>query len=198
VRSKPLKSGSPPQAVAAGLGYVPAHRLREALFPDFDMTSNLTISNLQSVSRHHLLRKSVERTEMRDWIGELGVVPADPFASVLTMSGGNQQKVVVGRWARPLGRVSVLLLDEPTQGVDVSAREAIYGALRAFVRRGAVIVSSSDSDELCRICDRVLVMYRGEVVAELDRASMSVNAVDSYSLGIGSPDADDVAVIDGH
>jgi ABC-type sugar transport system ATPase subunit len=155
------------------------------------MTANLTISNLASVSHLRLVRKSAERDEMRGWIGELGVVPADPLASVLTMSGGNQQKVVVGRWARPLGNVSVLLLDEPTQGVDVSAREAIYGALRAFARRGAVIVSSSDSDELCRICDRVLVLYQGDVVAELDQASMSVNAVDSYSLGIGFMSADE-------
>jgi ABC-type sugar transport system ATPase subunit len=90
---------------------------------------------------------------------------------------------VVGRWARPGAGVSVLVLDEPTQGVDVSAREAIYQALQSFTSTGAVLVSSSDTDELCRICARVLVIYQGRIVAELSGDALTPSAVDSYTLG---------------
>jgi ribose transport system ATP-binding protein len=183
VQDQKIKAGRPASAVAAGLGYVPAHRLRDGLFPDLDMTANFTIANLSSVSRHHLVRKRAEKSAMTMWIRELGVVPADPYAPILALSGGNQQKVMVGRWARPGGGISVLLLDEPTQGVDVSAREAIYRALKSFTSRGAVLMSSSDTDELCRVCDRVLVIYQGRIVAELSGDSLTAPAVDGFTLG---------------
>jgi ribose transport system ATP-binding protein len=183
VLSKPLKPGRPSKAVEAGIGYVPAHRLRDGLFPTFDMTVNLTISNLGSVTQRRLLNKAAERAAMRDWIEELQVRPADPAAGILTLSGGNQQKVVVGRWARRAGGVSALLLDEPTQGVDVSARESIYQALRMFSQRGGVLLSSSDTEELCQVCHRVLVMHNGRVLAELSGPDLTPETVDGYSLG---------------
>jgi ribose transport system ATP-binding protein len=183
VLSKQIRPHRPAQAVTAGLGYVPAHRLRDGLFPDLDMTANFTIANLSSVSRRHIMNKSAEKAAMLSWIEELAVIPGDPGAPILALSGGNQQKVVVGRWARPGGGVSVLLLDEPTQGVDVSAREAIYEALQAFTGKGAVLISSSDTDELCRICARVVVIYQGRIVAELSGDALTPSAVDSYTLG---------------
>ena len=183
VLSKQVSSHRPAQAVRAGLGYVPAHRLRDGLFPDLDMTTNFTIANLSSVSRHHIMDKSAEKAAMLSWIKELAVIPGNPVAPILALSGGNQQKVVVGRWARPGAGVSVLVLDEPTQGVDVSAREAIYQALQSFTSTGAVLVSSSDTDELCRICARVLVIYQGRIVAELSGDALTPSAVDSYTLG---------------
>jgi ribose transport system ATP-binding protein len=183
VLSKQVRPHRPAQAVTAGLGYVPAHRLRDGLFPDLDMTTNFTIANLSSLSRHHIMKKSAEKAAVLSWIAALAVIPPDPGAPILALSGGNQQKVVVGRWARPGGGISVLLLDEPTQGVDVSAREAIYQALQAFTGRGAVLISSSDTDELCRICARVIVIYRGRIVAELSGDALTPTAVDSYALG---------------
>jgi ribose transport system ATP-binding protein len=181
-----LKPGRPPQAAAAGLGYVPAHRLRDGLFPGLTMTENFTIANLRSVSRRHLLSRSTERSQMQAWVAELAVSPPEPAAAILNLSGGNQQKIVVGRWARPGADVSVLLLDEPTQGVDVAARQGIYRAIGDFASRGGVMLSSSDTDELIRTCDRVLVLYEGRVAAELHGDGLTAEAVDGYCLGAGA------------
>jgi ribose transport system ATP-binding protein len=181
--SKVLQPGRPPKAVGAGIGYVPAHRLRDGVFPAFDMTVNFTISNLSPATQRGLVSRSAERNAMSEWIEELEVRPADPAAAIVTLSGGNQQKVVVGRWARRQGGVSVLLLDEPTQGVDVSARESIYQALSTFSLRGGVLLSSSDTEELCQVCHRVLVMHRGRIVVELSGHDLTTEAVDAYSLG---------------
>jgi ribose transport system ATP-binding protein len=113
-----------------------------------------------------MLKRSEERAEVGEWIERLDVRPRRPDAVFGTLSGGNQQKVVLAKWLRRAPRV--LLLDEPTQGVDVHAKATIHALAREVAAQGAVVViASSDDNELCDTCDRVLVMRNGAVVAEV-------------------------------
>ena len=115
----------------------------------------------------HRDRRLAERAEVLAWIEELDVRPRRPDADFGTLSGGNQQKIVLAKWLRRKPRV--LLLDEPTQGVDVHAKATIHALAREVAADGAVVViASSDDAELCDTCDRVLVMRSGEVVAEVE------------------------------
>jgi ribose transport system ATP-binding protein len=113
------------------------------------------------------LSSSGERSEVMEWIAELDVRPPAPDAIFATLSGGNQQKVVLAKWLRRKPRV--LLLDEPTQGVDVHAKATIHALARDVATQGwAVVIASSDDAELCDTCDRIIVFRDGEIAGIVD------------------------------
>lgn len=173
---------SPRAAIRAGLGFVPADRRRAAVLPSFGAGANLTVSGMKQHVRLGLLNHRAERGEQQQWLEDLDVRPAQVGAPILTLSGGNQQKVMVGRWLRRLP--TLLALDEPTQGVDIGARHTIYAAIHRAADAGAgVLVSSSDTEELVEICDRVLVLVNGHSVAELSGPMLAVGDLDALSLG---------------
>jgi ribose transport system ATP-binding protein len=177
-----VPSRRPHAAIRAGLGFVPADRRRAALFPALDVRANLTISGLERYVRFGLLN---QRAETRDAVGrlhELDVHPLKPHAPILTLSGGNQQKIVVDRWLRR--QPNVLLLDEPAQGVDIGARQGIYAELQRAAAAGrGVLISSADSDELAAVCDRVLILVHGVIAGELRRPHLDASTIDAVSLG---------------
>jgi ribose transport system ATP-binding protein len=167
VDGRPLpRRGGPRAAIGAGLAYAPAERRRYGAMVDWTLRENLT---LPAVRGHGPLRWLSERREAREarvWLARLDVRPANPEQQFATLSGGNQQRLVLARWLRC--GADVFLLDEPTFGVDAGAKEAIYGELRAAAAAGAaVVVSSSDTEELCELSDRILVMGDGRIRAEL-------------------------------
>jgi ribose transport system ATP-binding protein len=180
IDGREVPSGKPHKAVGAGMGYVPCERMRNGLMPDMDVKANLTIAGLRSLARKALLRSRLENTETRGWLHELEVVPAAPAALITTLSGGNQQKVLVGRWLRV--KPTVLLVDEPTQGVDVGARAGIHSAIRRAAAEGAIVIASSDADELASVCDRVLVLCRGAVIAELSGEALTGGNIDGLCM----------------
>jgi ribose transport system ATP-binding protein len=119
------------------------------------------------------LNHKKERTETQDWIARLSVVTTSSEAPISTLSGGNQQKVMMARSFRLDPKV--LLLDEPTQGVDVGAKEEIHTFVDAAAANGsAVVIASTDSAELARLCDRVIVMHRGQIVDTIMRGGGSM------------------------
>lgn len=184
VQDRAVPAGSPRAAIRAGLGLVPADRRRSAVLATFDVTGNLTVSDVRRYSTLGWLRRRAEITDARAWLDELEVATPGVGAPILTLSGGNQQKVMVGRWLRR--RPAVLALDEPTQGVDIGARQTIYRALRDAASNGrGVLISSSDGDELAAICHRVLVLARGRVVAELSGDELTGHQIDVLSLNDG-------------
>jgi ribose transport system ATP-binding protein len=125
--------------------------------------------------------RRAEREEAGRWARKVDLRPADPERPLSQFSGGNQQKVVLAKWLRT--EPNVLVLDEPTAGVDVGAKAAIYGLLRDATQRGmAVLVNSSDTKELAELCDRVLVLDRGRQVAELQGVELSEEALLRASL----------------
>jgi ribose transport system ATP-binding protein len=178
----------PRAAIRAGLGCVPADRQRAALLPGLTAATNLTVSGLQRYVRLGLLDHRAEIDDAREWFQQLEVSPSNPNAQVLTLSGGNQQKLILGRWLRR--QPTILALDEPTQGVDVGACQAIYAALQRASEAGcAVLISSADSDELAALCHRVLVFARGCVVGELAGPQLTAAHIDAISLDANGREA---------
>ncbi len=156
---------SPAAAVRRGLALVPEDRRGRGVDPDMSVRENVTLASLGRFSRWGWLKRGAERREAARLVADLGVRAAGPEAAVRTLSGGNQQKVALAKW---LSRSStVYVLDEPTVGVDVAAKVDIYRLIGRLAERGAaVLVLSTDLDELLGVCDRVLVMFRGRIVSE--------------------------------
>jgi ribose transport system ATP-binding protein len=146
--------------------YMPADRHREALLPAMSVRENAVVSSLTALARAGVVSSERERAAVENEVRRLAVKTADIDTSVMALSGGNQQKVVMARALLMSPRM--LLADEPTQGVDVGARSEIYGIMRDVAASGVpVVVVSSDAKELEGLCDRVVVFSRGQVVAEL-------------------------------
>ncbi len=173
---------SPGDGIRAGIGYVPAERRAQGLFPDLDVASNLLVLDLAETGRFGLVRRgkvlrlAAERARQID-------VRAGTRERMSKLSGGNQQKVVLGRWLHK--RLRLLLLDEPTRGVDVGAKFEIHARIEELAAAGsAVVLSSSDLPELLRVCDRIAVMAAGEVVGTLDAATATEERVMALATGV--------------
>jgi ribose transport system ATP-binding protein len=166
VDGKPLKADSPGGAIRRGMGLAPEDRKSQALVLDWSQTKNVTLSDLDRFARP-LLNVRAERARAREELRKLNTVPDDPDRPVRLLSGGNQQKVVLARWL--LHECRILLLDEPTRGVDIATKAEIYRIISDLAKNGlGVLVVSSEFEELVGICTRILVMREGEIVAEID------------------------------
>ncbi len=165
VGGRALRPGSVARAVAAGIGLCPEERKNQGLILDQPVYRNVTLSTFTRTARAGLLDEHAERVLAREQIEALELRPADPDRPAGTLSGGNQQKLVLARWL--VHGCRVLLLDEPTRGVDVGARSEIYALVARLVAAGtAVVVVSSEIDEVIGLADRVLVVSEGRVVHE--------------------------------
>jgi ribose transport system ATP-binding protein len=166
VEDKRLRPNRPDLAIRRGVGLAPEDRKSQALVLDWSGTKNVTIADLRRFSRV-LLDVRKERRSAREQLRSLNTVPDDPDRAVRLLSGGNQQKVVLARWL--LHECRVLLLDEPTRGVDIATKAEIYRIISDLAGAGlGVLVVSSELEELVGICTRVLVMRDGEIVADVD------------------------------
>ena len=172
---------SPRSAIAAGICYLPEDRRRHGVVGEMSVTENTSLAVLDRLFPSGWVRGEPERALARKYAAELRVKTPSVDAAVGTLSGGNQQKVALGRWlaAEP----KVLVLDEPTQGVDVGAKSEIHRLIRALADRGlAVLVISSDLTEALGLGDRVWVMARGRLCAELKRGEATPERVMSLAL----------------
>jgi len=176
----------PRSAISASVALVPADRAAHGLLPDLTVRENLTLPRLRPFrGRSGRLVRKTERSEVARWIDRFDVRPRQPEKAIGLLSGGNQQKVMLARWLR--NDPKVLLLDEPTQGVDVGVKATIYELVRDLAKQGrAVVLLSSDAKELALVCDRILVMYDGCVVAELSGDAITEAEVLTASLGLPS------------
>jgi ribose transport system ATP-binding protein len=180
-----LPPGRPAAAIRAGVGLAPEERKSQGLWQDWDLVRNVSVADLRRFRRHGLLDRRAERRAVADRLADLRTVPADPDRMVTELSGGNQQKVVLARWL--LRQCRVLLLDEPTRGIDVSAKAEIYRAVRSLADAGiAVVLVSSELAELAGLCDRVVVMADGRVTATLPAAEASEAAILAHALPEGA------------
>jgi ribose transport system ATP-binding protein len=180
VGGRVVPAGAPAAAIAAGVASVPADRADTGLVSEMTVGENLTLADLSPFWKGGLLRRSSEREEIARWITRLNVQPPRPEVPIHALSGGNQQKVLLAKWLRL--DPAVLVLDEPTQGVDVGAKRDIYAAVTEAAAGGAaVLVSSSDADELAALCDRVLVLRGGVIRREL-MGPLSASQIDELSL----------------
>ncbi|MGY2284105.1 sugar ABC transporter ATP-binding protein [Pseudomonas gingeri] len=188
-----LRLRSPGQAVAAGIALVPEERRSQGIAPVLSVLENLTLAGLRRFSRWGWLSRREEQAESLRLIDELAIKTPGPQAAVSQLSGGNQQKVALGKWLSR--RSAVYLLDEPCVGVDVGAKVEIYRLIGRLVAEGAaVLVLSSDLPELLGISDRILVLHRGEIAGEFRAAetdsdqllACATGAVRARSIGSAS------------
>ncbi len=182
VDGTPLQGGSIAAAMRAGVAYVPEDRGADAAFPDLSVRENLSMAHLTRYRRAVGYAHGTERSDARADISRFGIRSAGDTALLSSLSGGNQQKVILARWLRR--RPKVLLLDEPTQGVDVGARVDVWAAIGDAVQSGvAVVVASSDFEELATVADRVLVLRDGRVVTELTGEGLDPHRVTQAVYG---------------
>jgi ribose transport system ATP-binding protein len=185
-RALPL--GDPRAAIAAGVAFLPADRHRDGAVMSMNGRENLTLPRLGPLRRAAgRLDGRAERREAQRWIASVDVRPPEPERALAQFSGGNQQKVLLAKWLR--NGPKVLLLDEPTQGVDVGAKVAIYQLISDAAKSGtAVLVSSSETKELTLLCDRVLVLRDGRLVAQVEREALTEARLLGECIGLRSED----------
>jgi ribose transport system ATP-binding protein len=172
----------PAQAMAMGMGMVPAERHANAAFMVSTLRENITMVRPGIHWRGGILRKSPERADVARWLKRMDVRPNNPEFTMADLSGGNQQKVVLARWLRL--EPKVLVLDEPTQGVDVGAKSDIHKLVDEAAAQGsAVLVASTDHEELIRLCHRVLILRRGRIADEISGSRMDHDAITAATIG---------------
>ena len=184
LEGRPYAPGTIDQAMNDGVVLVPEDRAHEAAFPDLTTDQNLSMSVLRRMWRGGLIRRRESRANAEALIERFGIKVAGPDALFSSMSGGNQQKVVIARWLQRSPQV--ILLDEPTQGVDVMSRADIYAVIReAAADLGAcVLIASSDIGELHALCDRIVVLGDGRVVHEVAAPDSSVDELTALVLKV--------------
>jgi len=172
IAGKPVDTSTVPRAVAAGLSYVTEDRKVLGLVLDEPIMQNVTLANLAGVSRRGVLDKRLERRVAEGYRRSLAIRTPGVMQKVVNLSGGNQQKVVLAKWL--FTDPQVLILDEPTRGIDVGAKFEIYAIMNELAEQGrGVVMISSEMPELLGMCDRIYVMNEGRIAGELSRAEAS-------------------------
>jgi ribose transport system ATP-binding protein len=171
-----LPSLRPRKAMKLGLSLVPADRLKNGGVGLASVRENVTVPVLDTFSRFGRINRRRERRAVMERIDELQVRPPDPEHTFAELSGGNQQKVVLAKWFTT--EPSVLLMHEPTHGVDVGARQEVFRHIRGFTERGgAVLIASTEHEDLANLCDRVIVFRDGRPTAELFGEQLTPEAI---------------------
>jgi ABC-type sugar transport system ATPase subunit len=178
--SEKVTATQPTRSVERGLSLLTEDRKRTGLCLNLSLATNITLANVRALIQGGRLQRKAEYTAANTFINKLSIRPPAPSKPVGRLSGGNQQKSLLARWL--FANAQVFLLDEPTRGVDVAARSEIYREINELAESGAAIVMvSSDLPELLGMADRILVMRRGRIVAELDAKKTSQEEVLKYA-----------------
>ena len=182
VKGQPLRKASPTSAMAAGIGFVPEDRRQQGLVMDMSVQQNVALASLGRLRTAGLIRAKSERAMATDWAARLKIKYAKLTDPVAMLSGGNQQKVVLAKW---LGRrPAVLIVDEPTRGIDVATKAEVHHLLAELARSGVgILMISSELPEVLGVSDRILVMREGRLMAEFAHKDATEEAVMSAAMG---------------
>ena len=177
-----MKIASPSDAIARGIGYVPADRPRYGVILEMALGANVSLASLSSISKNGLLDHGAERELARRCMGKLRIKAESAEMPAGALSGGNQQKVALARWLAV--KPTVLILDEPTQGVDVGSKAEIHRIIAGLAEQGlAILMISSEMPELLGMSDRIAVMREGTIRAVLPREAATPRKVLALALG---------------
>jgi len=172
----------PVEAIAHGIGFVTEDRKRSGLVLGQTVLSNMTLPSLAQVSGRYVTNESREIAAGAPFLESLRIKAQSLFTVVGTLSGGNQQKVVLAKWL--MNQARVLFLDEPTRGIDVGAKQEIYAMIDRLAQSGlAVVMVSSELPEILGLCDRILVLHNGKLTGEFTREEATAEAVMSCATG---------------
>jgi rhamnose transport system ATP-binding protein len=182
VHGRPIEIRSPAGAIHAGIGYLPEDRQQHGVVPQMAVDENVSLASLDAVARGGLIDRSSERGQAERYVHQLRIKAASVESDVESLSGGNQQKVALARWLATSPKV--LILDEPTQGVDVGSKSEIHALMQELAGRGlAVLMISSELPEILGMSDRVAVMRAGTVAGVLAREDATQERVLAMALG---------------
>lgn len=182
MEGRKVQINRPSEAIARGIGFVTEDRKRSGLVLDQTILSNITLASLARVSGKFITNESREIAASQPLFDDLRIKATSLFTIARTLSGGNQQKVVLAKWL--MNQARVLFLDEPTRGIDVGAKQEIYGMIVRLAQSGlAVVMVSSELPEVLGLCDRILVLHQGRITGEFTRDRASPEAVMSCATG---------------
>ncbi len=169
IKGKVAKVHSPSQARGLGMGYVPMERKTEGLVEALTVRKNLTLANLKAYGRSLFLDEGDEKGRARHWVDRMGIRTPSIDQSITSLSGGNQQKVIVSRWLET--QANIMIMHEPTRGIDVGAKVEIYSIMDELCKQGVgILMFSSEMPELLAIADRILVMSEGRITGEFSHS----------------------------
>jgi ribose transport system ATP-binding protein len=178
---KPFAPKNPRQCIADGIAFVPEDRKTQGLFLNLSVRTNMSITSLRKFRTFGLISKPKESRQANELVQQLSVRPKNIKAPIRSLSGGNQQKALIGRWL--LDKYKILILEEPTRGVDVGAKMEIYQEINKLLSQGlSLIMVSSELPELLGMCDRILVFSGGTITGELQRDEASEEKIMEYAL----------------
>jgi ABC-type sugar transport system ATPase subunit len=185
LHGKPVEVSSPAHAISLGIGFVPEDRKRQGLVLSASGLHNTSLPILESLSRLRWIRRARERGVAREYFDRLRVRTPSMDAVVAGLSGGNQQKIVLAKWLAASSRI--LILDEPTRGVDVGAKAEIHALIGELAERGAaILVISSELPEVLSLSERIIVLRSGRVAGELSRHEATQDSVLRLMAGLGA------------
>jgi rhamnose transport system ATP-binding protein len=182
VSGRPLRTGSPTAAMAAGIALVPEDRRQQGLVMDFSIERNIALASLDSIRRGGLIRRGSERRFAKDWALRLQLKYGKLTNPAWTLSGGNQQKAVLAKWLAR--KPTLLIVDEPTRGIDVGTKAEVHRLLSELAAQGvAVLMISSELPEVLGMADRVVVLFEGLVAREFTRAEADETSIMHAATG---------------
>jgi len=184
VDGRPYRARSPHEAIRRGIALVTEDRKAQGLFLKQNVTLNTTISGMKQITRGGVIQRARENALVEKMIKDLRIKTPSASFIVVNMSGGNQQKVILARWLSVGTRI--LIMDEPTRGIDVGSKAEIYQIMDELTKRGVgIIMISSELPEVLGMSDRIMVMSQGTIVAELSREAASEEAIMKHAVGAG-------------
>lgn len=182
INEKLVKIDHPRKALKAGIGFVPKNRKENAIIKDLSVIHNISLSSMGNFESKGFLRDSMETDRFQYYKDVLNIKVHNPHITIDKLSGGNQQKVVIAKWLE--ANTEILIFDNPTQGIDVGAKQEIYQEIVTLSELGkAVIVLSSEAPEVIKICHSINVMYQGEITARFDGKKASEEEIMHYATG---------------
>jgi D-xylose transport system ATP-binding protein len=182
IDGRKVRIDSPSDAIRAGIGFVTEDRKRFGLILEQTIADNMTLASLKTISGRFITNRDRESAAVRKPIESLHVKAPSPLTIAGTLSGGNQQKVVLGKWL--LTNPKILFLDEPTRGIDVGAKQEIYSEINKLAREGlAIVLVSSELPEVLGLSDRVIVMHEGKLTGEFTRSEATPEKVMAAATG---------------
>lgn len=182
VGGQSLQINTPQDAIAAGIAYIPRERKDDGLVMTESVKNNMTLVYLEKLMKRGKLDLKKERSIVDSWVDRLKVKTPSITTSIESLSGGNQQKVIVGKWM--MMNPKVIILNEPTRGIDVAAKREIYCLINELCREGmAVLIISSETPEIMGISDRIIVVHEGKITGECTRDAFDQEKIMCYAIG---------------
>jgi ribose transport system ATP-binding protein len=182
LNGKEIVINNPRDSIKSRIGFITEDRKSEGLLLNLPVSFNITLVAIKKILKWKLINLKAEKDVSEEYVNDLSIVTPSIDQKVVYLSGGNQQKVIIAKWL--FSGSDVIIMDEPTRGIDVGAKYEIYNIINELAAAGkAILVVSSDMEEIMGISDRILVMREGRIVAEVDKADFSQEGITNYAIG---------------